>query len=177
MKKILGLVLIAILAVTSASASADDDAAKIEKKYTKALKVFKDSERAGPFFEKSYGYALFPTVGKGGFGLGGAHGKGRVYVNGKYVADTSLSQFTVGFQAGIQAYSQIMFFKDEAAYITFSRGNFELGAQATAVAITSGVSADADYDKGIIIFTAAKGGLMYEASVGGQKFDYEPLEK
>jgi len=154
-----------------------DSAAEVDAKYAKVLKKFQDSERAGPFFEKSYGYAFYPTVGKGGFGLGGAHGEGRVYVHGKHVADTSLSQFTVGFQAGLQAYSQIMFFKDEAAFITFSRGNFELGVQATAVAITSGASAVTDYDKGIIIFTAARGGLMYEVSVGGQTFDYEALEK
>jgi len=173
MKKIFGLILVAMMAMTSAMA---DDAAEVNAKYAKALKHFQDSERAAPFFKKSYGYAFFPTVGKGGFGLGGAHGKGRVYVNGKYIADTSLSQFTIGFQAGGQAFSQIMFFEDVGAFKEFKAGNFELGAQASAVAIKAGASADVDYDRGIIIFTVAKGGLMYEASVGGQSFDYEPLD-
>ena len=174
MKKIIGLFLFAMLAVTSASA---DDAAKEEAKYQNALKEFKSSKRAGPFFKKSYGYAIFPTVGKGGFGFGGAYGKGRVYIKEKQVAHTSLSQFTIGFQVGGQAYSQIMFFEDEHSFMSFSRGNFELGAQASAVAIKAGVSADANYENGIVIFTVAKGGLMYEASVGGQTFDYEPLEE
>ncbi len=174
MKKILVLMLFAVLTVTSVTAG---DAAKAEAKYENALKEFKSSKRAGPFFKKSYGYAIFPTVGKGGFGLGGAYGKGRVYVKGKHIADTSLSQFTIGFQVGGQAYSQIMFFEDEHSFVSFSRGNFELGAQASAVAIKAGVSADANYENGIVIFTVAKGGLMYEASVGGQTFDYEPLEE
>jgi len=174
MKKILGLWLFAVLLTTSAVA---DDAAEVAAKYEKALKEFKTSKRAGSFFKKSYGYAFFPTVGKGGFGFGGAYGKGRVYVKGKYIADTSLSQFTIGFQAGGQAYSQIIFFEDEHSFVSFSRGNFELGAQASAVAIKAGVSADADFENGMAIFTVAKGGLMYEASVGGQSFDYEPLEE
>ncbi len=174
MKKILGVMLIAMLSITSVMAS---DTAKIEAKYQSALKEFKKSKRAGSFFDKSYGYAIFPTIGKGGFGLGGAHGDGRVYVKGKYIADTSLSQFTIGFQVGGQVFSEILFFQDEHSFESFKRGNFELGAQASAVAIKAGVSADANYENGIAIFTVAKGGLMYEASVGGQTFDYESLEE
>jgi len=168
MKKILLGILIALFATTSSYADAET-----EKSYKDAVKEFKKSKSAAPFFKNSYGYAIFPTVGKGGIGIGGSYGKGRVYVHGKYVADTSLSQVTYGFQLGGQAFSQIMFFKNANAWSTFKTGKFELGAQATAVAATAGVSANADYDHGIAIFTVAKGGLMYEAAVGGQAFTYE----
>lgn len=125
------------------------------------------------FFDQAYGYAVFPTVGKGGIGIGGAYGKGKVYRQGTYIGNTSLTQVTIGFQLGGQAYSELIFFKDKAALNRFTEGNFELGAQASAVAVTAGAAANADYSDGVAIFTMAKGGLMYEASVGGQKFSYE----
>jgi len=127
------------------------------------------------FFQNSAGYAVIPKVGKAGMGVGGAYGKGLVIVNEKAVGRTSLSQVTVGFQLGGQVYSQFIFFKDEAALQTFQRGNFEMGAQASAVAVTLGASADADYDKGVAVFTHVSGGLMYEATISGQKFKYEAL--
>lgn len=126
------------------------------------------------FFDKAYGYAVFPTVGKGGMGIGGAYGKGEVYERGKQIGTSSLTQLTIGFQLGGQAYSEIIFFKDKPTLDTFKSGNFAFSAQASAVAITAGASADADYSNGVAIFTLAKGGLMYEASVGGQKFSYTP---
>ena len=161
--------------------------------YEDTLKVFKNAGESGDFFNKSYGWALFPTIGKGGFGIGGAHGTGRVYAKGKYVGDTSMTQLTIGLQLGGQAYSQIIFFQDKRAYNEFTGGNFEFGAQATAVAITAGASASAStsgssagssagkndantvgkYNKGMAVFTVAKGGLMYEASIGGQKYTYK----
>jgi lipid-binding SYLF domain-containing protein len=128
------------------------------------------------FFESAAGYAVFPKVGKGGIGIGGAHGKGLVIVNDKAIANTSLSQVTVGFQLGGQVYAQFVFFEDETSLGHFQRGNFELGAQASAVAATLGASADADYDKGVAVFTNVGGGLMYEATVSGQKFKYEAFE-
>ena len=128
------------------------------------------------FFDDSAGYAVFPSVGKGGIGIGGAHGKGLVIVGDKVIGKTSLTQFTVGLQLGGQVYSEFIFFKDAAALGQFQRGNFELGAQASAVAVTAGASATANYDKGVAIFTNAGGGLMYEATVGGQKFKYTSLE-
>lgn len=128
------------------------------------------------FFDKAYGYAVFPTVGKGGIGIGGAYGKGEVYEKGRLVGTSSLTQLTIGFQFGGQAYSEIIFFKDKQALRDFQSGNFEFSAQASAVAVTAGASADTDYDNGVAIFTLAKGGLMYEASVGGQKFSYAPLK-
>jgi len=116
---------------------------------------------------------IFPTVGKGGFGIGGARGTGLLKVGGQTVAVVTLTQLSFGFQAGGQAYSEFIFFEDDVALANFRRGNYELGAQASAVAITAGVSADAEFNSGIAIFTQAKGGLMYEASVGGQKFKIE----
>jgi lipid-binding SYLF domain-containing protein len=126
------------------------------------------------FFENAVGYAVFPSIGKGGLIVGGAYGKGLVIVDGKVDGHTTMTQATVGFQLGAQKYAQFIFFRDRIALEHFKRGNFEFGAQASAVAITKGASADANYDKGVVIFTQAGGGLMAEGSVGGQKFTYEP---
>jgi lipid-binding SYLF domain-containing protein len=162
--------------------------------YSDTVKVFREAGESGRFFSTSYGYAVFPTIGKGGIGIGGAHGSGRVYAKGAYVGDTSMTQLTVGLQLGGQAFSEIIFFQDKRAFDEFTNGNFEFGAQATAVAITAGASAQAtttgtsagasgsknsattagEYHKGMAIFTVAKGGLMYEATIGGQKFSYTP---
>ena len=125
-------------------------------------------------FKNAAGYAVFPSVGKGGIGVGGAYGKGLVIAGDKVIGSTSLSQVTIGLQLGGQAYSEFIFFRDETALADFKRGNFEMGAQASAVAATAGASADADYNKGVAIFTNISGGLMGEASVGGQKFKFEP---
>jgi lipid-binding SYLF domain-containing protein len=183
--------ILAVIAMALASqfAQADD--------YSDAKKIFMDAGESAAFFNNSYGYALFPNIGKGGMGIGGAHGKGRVYVGGKHVGNTSMTQVTVGLQLGGQVYSQIIFFEDERAFKEFTSGNFEFGAQATAVAITAAAGAQATtgggssagasggksdaktvsggYSKGMAIFTVAKGGLMYEATLGGQKYSYEPV--
>ena len=127
------------------------------------------------WFNNSAGYAVFPKVGKGGIGIGGAYGKGLIIVNDQVIGKTSLTQISIGLQLGGQAYAEFIFFKDEVALGEFKRGNFELGAQASAVAATLGASADASYSKGVAIFTNISGGLMYEASVGGQKFKYEDI--
>ncbi len=165
--------------------------------YSDAIKTFHQAGESAQYFGKSFGYAVFPTIGKGGFGIGGAHGSGRVYEKGEQVGNTSMTQVTVGWQLGGQAYSQIIFFEDKRAFDEFTSGQFEFGAQATAVAITAGASAQAGTDgaaagasrskkhattsgayyKGMAVFTVAKGGLMYEATIGGQKFGYKPLKK
>ncbi len=126
-------------------------------------------------FESSVGYAIFPKVYKAGIGFGGAIGKGRVYEAGKHVGDTSLKQATVGFQLGGQAYSEVIFFHDQEALEKFKSGNFEFGAQVSAVAATAGASDDASFDQGMMVFTVEIGGLMYEATVGGQKFSYKKV--
>jgi len=143
-------------------------------------KAIIDIKRADPgietFFNNAAGYAVFPSVGKGGIVIGGAYGKGLLIVDEKAIGYTSMSQATIGLQLGGQKYAQFVFFKDKTAVGHFERGNFEFNAQASAVAITAGASADAAYDSGVAVFTHAAGGLMFEASIGGQRFKYTPKE-
>lgn len=151
-----------------------DDAEEYHAKAQEAIAVFKEKDPSiQRFFDKSAGYVVIPTVGKAGLGVGGARGKGVLYENGAVTANVTLTQLSFGFQAGGQAYSEFIFFEDNDVLSNFKRGNYELGAQASAVAITAGASADAKFNSGMAIFTQAKGGLMYEASVGGQKFKVE----
>jgi lipid-binding SYLF domain-containing protein len=181
--------LFAVMSLVSHSVLADP--------YADAIQSFRKASQSGAFFDSAYGYAVFPTVGKGGIGIGGAYGEGRVFVGGQHVGNSKMAQVTVGLQLGGQAYSMIVFFEDDRSFREFTSGNFEFSAEATAVAITAGVSAGATtgggvtagasggrndatnvhrgYRKGMAIFTIARGGLMYEASVGGQKFSYTPL--
>ncbi len=183
------MMLAATLALSSQFAAADD--------YAATINAFRNAGETSSFFESAYGYAVFPTIGKGGIGIGGAYGKGRVYVGGSHVGNSDMAQVTVGFQLGGQAFSQMIFFEDERSFREFTSGNFEFSAQATAVALTAGVSAEANtgggtaagasggrndattvhggYRKGMAIFTIARGGLMYEAALGGQKFNYTPI--
>jgi len=140
----------------------------------KTIAEFKEKDPGmSKFFSSAHGYAVFPGIGKGGLGVGGAAGKGTLFKGGTAVADTKLSQLTIGFQAGGQKYAEVIFFQDAEKYIEFLSGNFEFAAQVSAVALASGVSADAKYENGILVVTMAIGGLMYEASVGGQKFKVE----
>ena len=162
--------------------------------YTNTIETYKKSEAVQPFFKNAYGYAVVPTIGKGGIGIGGAYGKGRVYRGGAVTGETSLIKATIGFQLGGQAFSEIIFFEDKRAYDEFTSGNFEFDAAASAVAITAGVQAKAGtegasagasagpatgvqakagYHKGMAVFVHTKGGLMYEAAIGGQKFSFK----
>ena len=162
--------------------------------YTDTVSLFKNAGESARFFDNCYGYAVFPTIGKAGLVVGGAHGSGRVYVHGIYVGKTTMNQLSAGFQAGGQAYSQVVFFEDRRAFEEFTRGNFEFGADVDAVAITAaagssvgttGASAEASggmkdattagrYYKGLAVFTIVKGGAMYQATLAGQKFSYTP---
>lgn len=184
---IAAITFVALLALVSTAARADE--------YTDTISLFTNAGASGKYFNDSYGYAVFPTIGKGGIGIGGAHGSGHVYARGKYVGNSSMTQVTIGLQLGGQAFSQIVFFQDERSFKEFTSGNFEFSAQASAVAITAGASASTGttggsagasggkkdattagkYHKGMAVFTIAKGGLMYEAALGGQKFSYKPL--
>jgi lipid-binding SYLF domain-containing protein len=164
-------------------------------KFTDTIQVFKKSEAVQPFFKNAYGYAVFPTIGKAGIGIGGSYGTGQVYKGGKVTGEVSVIKGSIGWQLGGQAFSQMIFFKDKRAYDEFTSGNFEFDATASAVALTAGVQASAgteggsagasagpatgkqaktSYHKGMVVFTHAKGGLMYEASIGGQKFTFKP---
>ena len=166
------------------------------KDYSSSIKVFKDSPAVQKFFKDSYGYAIFPVIGKAGFVVGGSYGEGQVYRQGVVSGKTTVIEGSIGFQAGAEAFSEIIFFEDERAYSDFTSGNFEFGATAQAVAITAGAEAgvgttgasagatagpktgahvDNKYYKGMATFVHAKGGLMYEFSVGGQKFTFQPL--
>ena len=179
--------LIASLALPAFPALADS--------YDDTIALFKNAGASSAFVTSSYGYAVFPTIGKAGLVLGGAYGEGHVYKQGKYVGDTSMTQVSVGFQAGGQAYSEIVFFQDQRAYDEFTSGNFAFSGNVSAVAVTAGASATAGtegtgagasggkkdattagvYQKGVAVFTIAKGGLMYEVSVSGQKFSYKAV--
>jgi lipid-binding SYLF domain-containing protein len=127
------------------------------------------------FFESAAGYVVFPNVGKGGFGIGGAHGNGQVYEDGVMIGSAELIQVTIGLQVGGQSYIEVIFFKAQEDLDRFTGGNYEFGAQVSAVAVTAGASADAAYNHGVMVFTMANGGLMYEATLAGQKFSYEAL--
>ncbi len=128
------------------------------------------------YFNDSYGYAVFPTVGKGGFGIGGAHGAGTVYELGMDIGKAKITQLTLGFQAGGQAYSQIIFFETEEDLQRFKDNKIEFAAQASAVAVTTGAGASLAYNDGVAVFTKTKAGLMYEATLGGQKLKFKPYE-
>ncbi|MDX2479653.1 MAG: lipid-binding SYLF domain-containing protein [Desulfuromusa sp.] len=160
--------------------------------YADTKKMFEDAGIEN-MFSSAYGYALFPTIGKAGFVIGGAYGKGRVYEQGNHIGDTAMTQATIGFQLGGAGFSQVIFFQDKRALTEFSKGNFEFGAEAQATVITAAAGASgnttgssatasggknnaitsgASYSKGMSTFTITKGGLMYEATIGGQKFSF-----
>ena len=166
-------------------------------RYSDTVNLFRNAGQSAAYFNNSYGYAVFPTIGKGGFVVGGAHGTGRVYEHGRYIGNAGMTQLSVGLQAGGQAYSEIVFFQDKRALDEFINGQFEFDAGVGAVAITAaaggtlgtdGASGEASggkkdaltaggYYKGMAVFTIVKGGAMYQATVAGQKFTYEPKEK
>jgi lipid-binding SYLF domain-containing protein len=126
------------------------------------------------FFDNAHGFAIFPSVGKAGMGIGGAYGKGVVFEKGKEIGTATLKQLSMGFEFGGENYREIIFFQDEETLNDFKKGNYELDAQASAVALKKGASKDADFDEGVAVFTQTKGGLMFDASIGGQKFTFEP---
>jgi lipid-binding SYLF domain-containing protein len=156
------------------------------------IERFRKAEQSGKFFANARGYAVFPTIGKGGIGIGGAYGKGRVYDRGRVIGETSMTQLSIGFQLGGQGFSQIIFFENADALNKFTEGEFEFGAEASAVVVTvaagakagsAGATAGASveqgkakmvgvYNNGMAVFTIPKGGLMYEATIAGQKFKF-----
>ncbi len=188
LRRIVGLVALVPLVLFTATPA-------FASQYSDTIALFKNAGDSATFFSKSYAYAVFPTVGEAGFIVGGAHGKGRVYVGGKYAGDSTVTQVSAGFQAGVKAYSQIIFFEDKRALDEFESGSFAFDASVSAVAVTAGASASAGtngitsgasggrkdattaspgYQKGMAVFTIAKGGLMYAATLAGQKFTFSP---
>jgi lipid-binding SYLF domain-containing protein len=164
--------LAALVAVPSASLAE----ATIKEADAAIAAIKKADPSLKKFFGKSAGYAVFPNVAKGGLVIGGAGGSGFVYVNGKPIGKTTLSQATIGAQIGGEAFYEIIFFETKESLAAFQKGEWGMSAQVSAVALKSGASADAKYKEGVAVFTLMKGGAMAEASVGGQKFSYEPLD-
>ncbi len=148
---------------------------ELDTDVAKAMATFKKGDPGmDAFLAKAQGYAIFPTVGKGAVGIGGAYGKGEVFEKGVMVAYCDLSQASIGLALGGQAYSELIAFETPAALEKFKSGNFAFSAQASAVALKSGATANAKYTDGVAVFTAGESGLMYEASIGGQKFSCRP---
>lgn len=164
--------------------------------YSDTIAVFNKSDAVKPFFNEAYGYAVFPAVGKGGIGLGGAYGSGRVYKQSRISGTVTLMKISIGFQLGGQVFREIIFFQDKRSYDEFTTGNFEFDGSVSAVAITAaaqaqastqgstagvslgpatGTQAQTSYTKGMAVFIHTLGGLMYEISIGGQKFSFIPI--
>lgn len=142
-----------------------------------AVEAFRSEDPSlSEFFDNAAGYAVYPRVTKGGAGIGGAHGHGVLFEGGEPTGLTDLKQGTVGLQLGGQSYRQLVFFEDEGSLNDLKRGELEFSAQASAVAASKGAGADADYSNGVAVFTMRKGGLMFEASLGGQQFTFTPIE-
>ncbi len=184
------LMFLAILLFSAVVHASDED-------YSETIEVFLKSDAVKPFFDEAYGYAVFPTVGKGGIILGGAYGSGRVYIRDKMTGTATLMKISIGVQLGGQAFSEIIFFKDERAYTEFTSENYEFDGSLSAVVITAaaqaqtstqgntagasigpatGAQAETSYTKGMAVFIHTLGGLMYEMSVGGQKFTFTPID-
>lgn len=168
------LSIFAVISITGSAAYAERDE-RLKETSEEALVLLKETDsKMDHWFEDAYGYAIFPNVGKAGIGIGGAYGKGEVYEQGEFIGEARLSQGSFGFQLGVQVYAEIIFFKKKENLQNFKESRFALSAQISAVAAAEGAAANAKYEHGVAVFTVAKGGLMYEASVGGQKFKYIP---
>lgn len=173
---LLQIVCIAIIASLAGCVGWDPDRELREADQVKmTIERFMDQDPGlKTFFDKAYGYAVFPRVGKGAYIVGGTYGKGLVYEQGNHAGHTSIIAASVGLQIGGQEFSEIIFFRDKITMDFFKQGNLELSAQASAVAVNTGVAAKTQYDEGIAIFVLPTAGLMVEASIGGQKFTFEP---
>jgi lipid-binding SYLF domain-containing protein len=186
-----GFIALAVITMAIAPGSVFADS------HADAITIFKSSPAVMPFFETAYGYAVFPSAGKGGLFVGAAYGKGKVFRGDTATGTATLAKMSIGYQVGGQAFREIIFFEDQRAYDEFTRGTFEFDANASAVAVTAGVQAKAgstgatagasvlpstgkqastSYYKGMAVFIQTIGGLMLEASIGGQTITFEPYQ-
>ena len=169
--------LVAACSLAGCATAPSTEAGKSDKR-DEAASALAKAERNDPslagVLAGAAGYAVFPTVGKGAVGVGGAYGKGVLYESGTFTGYCDLTQVSIGFQLGGQGYTEIIAFKSNDALATFKSGNFAFDAQATAVALQAGAGANAKYTNGVAVFTSDEAGLMFEASIGGQKFSYQP---
>jgi len=176
--RIITLILSLLFALSTPLAVSATDTGETEREVKDILVLFKNKDPGlEKFFETAKGYAVFPSVDKGAAGIGGAYGIGLLYGGGQLLGVAELIQVTVGLQLGGQSYAEIIFFENETTLESFKEGRFALSAQASAVALSEGASANAKYELGVAVFTMARSGLMFEASVGGQKFSFTPLGK
>lgn len=175
MKKIFVFTLLSFIAV-SLFAQSEAKKDKIIEDAKEAKEDFiKGDWQMKKFFSEAYGYVIYPNVGKGGIGIGGAAGNGVAWEQENMIGMAKLSQVSIGFQWGGQAYREVIFFESKKEMDRFKENKVELSAQASAIAVTAGASADAKYVDGVMVYTMQKGGLMYEAAVGGQKFKFNPF--
>ena len=174
------MVVLAVAAALAASVvlAAGWDPQEEQKNLAAAEETIKNFKAADPgldvYFKEAYAYAVFPTIGKGGLIVGGSYGTGLVFKGGKVVGSTKVSQASFGLQAGGESYSELVFFKDQATFQNFQKGKVKFSAQVHAVAAKNGAAASSSYNEGVAVFVQTKGGLMADASIGGQKFTFEP---
>ena len=181
----------AVLAASNMALAQDD-----VEDLSETIELFRGIPQVAPYFGSAYAYAVWPRIGRGGLGIGGASGKGQVYVGGKVTGFSRVSDITFGAQAGGQTYRQVIFFEHKAAYDKFTTGKFEFDASASAVAVTASAQASAGttgasasagagnpntgagagYTDGMQTFTMAEGGLMYAATIGGQKYNFKAVD-
>ena len=175
MRKLISGLVVACLAVGMVGAAIAGWDPANEKRARNTIAAFKKTDPGiDTFFSKAHGYVVFPEITKGAIGVGGAAGDGTVFERGTAIGSSSMTQVTIGLQLGGQTYSEVILFKDKEALDNFKRGKYELAAGASAIALKEGASKTADYNNGVAIFTMGTGGLMFEASIGGQKFSFEP---
>ncbi len=174
-------VIVLLFVVAGATAFAQSDSEKIKGLMSDAdsakTSLLAADSNLEDFFDNSAGYALFPNVGKGGLIIGGASGNGIVYEDGMAIGKAGLKKLNVGLQAGGQSIIEVIFFETTEDLEKFKEGDFEFGAEVSAVAVKSGIAANAKYKDGVAVFALPKAGLMASASVGGQKFSYDEFDK
>lgn len=168
------LTVLSVLMLAACASVPSDD--RMARESRAALERFVDHDPGlQDWVNHSYGYVVFPEIGMAGLGVGGGFGRGMAFRGGQPVGRATASQATIGAQIGAQSFSQVIFFKDDAAMRVFQRGNFEFSARATAVIATAGAAATTSYERGVAVFVLPRGGLMAEATIGGQRFTFEPL--
>ena len=174
--RLTGLIAVVVLAGAMAASAAEEQ--DLGSQVKDAIALFKKTDSTiGKLFDTAYGYVVFPSIGKGAVGIGGAAGDGQVFEKGTLVGTARMTQITIGAQLGGQKFAEVIFFENKTSLDNFRASEWAMSAGVSAVAAAESASADAKYKQGVVVFTVAKGGLMFEASVGGQKFHFTPLDK
>lgn len=175
-KHVAGLIAALTLAGTLAAAAAEADHLDSDVRDT-MQRLQQSNPKIQKLFTEAYGYAVFPTVGKGAIGIGGAEGRGQVFERGALIGSAKLVQGTVGVQLGAQSYSEVIFFESEKALNEFKDGKTAISAALSAAVAADGAGAEAKYQHGVLVYTMQRSGLMFEASIGGQHFKFMPMSE